>query len=58
CLLPGFYYSLSSRILLSSLLCILFTSAMIYELQRARLLLPVTWWPAQLLLAIHLSFNV
>ncbi|MBD8212683.1 GGDEF domain-containing protein [Erwinia persicina] len=58
CLLPGFYYSLSSRILLSALLCMLFTSAMIYELQRARSLLPVTWWPAQLLLGIHLTFNV
>ena len=58
CLFPWFYFSLPHRILASSLLCIIYTSAMLYELKRARALLPVTWWPAQLLLGIHLGFNI
>ncbi|MTD26177.1 GGDEF domain-containing protein [Erwinia sorbitola] len=58
CLAPAFYNSLPLRILMSSLLCIIYTSAMLRELHRARALLPVTWWPAQLLLGIHLGFNL
>ncbi|MEJ5176751.1 GGDEF domain-containing protein [Erwinia sp. MYb416] len=58
CLFPSFYTSLPMRILASSLLCIIYTSAMLYELHRSRTLLPVTWWPAQLLLGIHLGFNI
>lgn len=58
CFVPSFYHSLPARILVSCLLCIVYTSAMLYELHRARALLPVTWWPAQLLLGIHLGFNL
>lgn len=58
CTVPSFYGSLPNRILASSILCTVYTSAMLYELHRARALLPVTWWPAQLLLGIHLGFSI
>lgn len=58
CLFPWFWNSMHNRILVSCLLCIVYTAAMIRELHRARAMLPVTFWPARLLLWIHLLFSV
>lgn len=57
CQFPAFYYSLSHRILASCILCILYTGWMMRELHCSRASLPVTYWPAQLLLLIHLVFH-
>lgn len=58
CPIPAFYQSMPLRVLVICVLCILYTAAMMRELWRARSLLPVTFWPAQLLLWIHLLFHV
>ncbi|KGD82432.1 diguanylate cyclase (GGDEF)-like protein [Pantoea sp. PNA 14-12] len=58
CLIPGFYYSLSLRVLVLCLLCIGYTGALIYFLWLARRNMDATFWPAQLLLWIHLIFHV
>lgn len=58
CLFPWFWNSMHNRILISCLLCIIYTAAMIRELHRARSMLPVTFWPARLLLWMHLLFSV
>ncbi|WP_158782858.1 GGDEF domain-containing protein [Pantoea sp. BAV 3049] len=58
CLFPQFYYSMPNRILASCVLCIIYTAWMIFELRKSRATLPVTYWPAQLLLWIHLLFHV
>lgn len=57
CQFPAFYYSLPHRILASCLLCIFYTGWMMRELHCSRVSLPVTYWPAQLLLLIHLVFH-
>lgn len=58
CLFPWFWNSMHNRILVSCLMCIIYTAAMIRELHHARAMLPVTFWPARLLLWIHLLFSV
>lgn len=58
CLWPTFYYSLPYRVLVSCLLCIIYTSALLRELWRMRSVLQTTWLPAQLLLWIHLLFHL
>lgn len=58
CLSPTFYHSLPYRILAICILCVIYTGWMIAELYRSRACLPVTYWPAQLLLWIHLLFHV
>lgn len=58
CLFPAFYYSLPKRILVSCILCILYTSSLIVLLIRSRTSLQVTFWPAQILLWIHLLFHI
>lgn len=58
CLFPAFYHSLPKRVLVSALLCVIYTALMIRELYRTRTILPVTWWPAQLLLWVHIVFNL
>lgn len=58
CLTPPFYYSPWHRHLANCILCITYTGWMIAELHRSRLLLPVTYWPAQLLLWIHLFLHL
>lgn len=58
CLIPPFYSSLPLRVVAICLICIVYTAAMIRELRRARTMLPVTFWPAQLMLWMHLLFHV
>lgn len=58
CLSPTFYSSLPLRIVASCLICAAYTGVMILEVSRARNILSVTWWPAQLLLWLHVSFNL
>lgn len=58
CLSPDFYHSLPKRILALCILCVIYTAWMIVELHRSRETLPVTYWPAQLLLWIHLLFHL
>lgn len=58
CLIPAFYHSLPWRIVAACLFCAAYTGVMIFELYRARSILSVTWWPAQLLLWLHLVFNL
>ncbi|MGE9552236.1 GGDEF domain-containing protein [Erwinia amylovora] len=58
CLFPQFYCSLRHRIFASCVLCIIYTGWMIFELRKSRTTLPVTYWPAQLLLWIHLLCHV
>lgn len=58
CLFPQFYFSLPKRVIVTCLLCIIFTAVLIRLLYGARTLLPATYWPAQLLLVIHLGFHV
>lgn len=58
CLIPDFYHSMPLRIVISCLLCIFYTSALIRLLAQARSELKATYWPAQLLLWIHLLFHI
>ncbi|WP_338563084.1 GGDEF domain-containing protein [Erwinia sp. E_sp_B04_7] len=58
CLSPDFYHSMPQRILAVCIFCVIYTGWMIVELHRSRETLPVTYWPAQLLLWIHLLFHV
>lgn len=58
CLLPGFYYNLSLRVLVLCLLCSLYTAALIALLWQTRATLKITFWPAQVLLWIHLCFHL
>jgi len=58
CLFPEFYYSQPKRVLVICLLCIIFTGALIRLLWRVHASLTVTFWPAQILLWIHLLFHV
>jgi len=58
CLFPPFYYSPWYHHLANCVLNITYTGWMIAELHRSRIPLPVTYWPAQLLLWIHLLLYV
>ncbi|PYG52147.1 diguanylate cyclase (GGDEF)-like protein [Pantoea sp. AG1095] len=58
CLFPAFYHSQPKRVLVVCLLCIIYTGALIRLLWRVRASLTVTFWPAQILLWIHLLFHV
>lgn len=58
CLFPQFYYDPPKRVLMMCLLCIIYTGALIRLLWQSRATLPVTFWPAQILLWIHLLFHV
>ncbi|MFS2223813.1 GGDEF domain-containing protein [Pantoea sp. B65] len=58
CLWPPFYSSLQWRIIVSCMLCMVYTSAYISLLARSRSSLQLTYWPAQSLLWIHLGFIV
>lgn len=58
CCFPSFYHSMSKRIMVSCLLCIGYTVALIIMLIRSRASLQITFWPAQLLLWLHLLFHL
>ncbi|RPD98451.1 GGDEF domain-containing protein [Candidatus Pantoea deserta] len=58
CLIPDFYHSMPQRVLVLCLLCALYTAALIRLLWQVRASLTVTFWPAQLLLWIHLLFHL
>jgi len=58
CVIPAFYYQPPVRVLVMCLLCILYTGAIIQLLHRGRVALRATFWPAQVLLCIHLLFHV
>ncbi len=58
CAFPEFYYDQSKRVLVLCLLCIFYTGALIRLLWSVRESLTVTFWPAQILLWIHLLFHV
>ncbi|WP_312756675.1 GGDEF domain-containing protein [Pantoea brenneri] len=58
CCFPSFYYSLPKRVLVLCIACIAYTAALIQLLWLARDALKVTFWPAQLLLWIHLLFHL
>lgn len=58
CIFPEFYYSQPKRVLVLCLLCIIYTGALIRLLWHSRASLTVTFWPAQMLLWIHLLFHV
>lgn len=58
CCFPSFYYSMPKRIMVSCVLCISYTAALIIMLARSRAYLQMTFWPAQLLLWIHLGFHL
>lgn len=58
CVFPDFYYSQPKRVLVVCLLCIIYTGALIRLLWRVRTSLTVTFWPAQILLWIHLLFHI
>lgn len=58
CVFPDFYQSLPKRVLVICLLCMIYTAALIRLLWQARASLKVTFWPAQLLLWIHLLFHL
>ena len=58
CFSPAFYHSMPHRILAICVFCVIYTGWMIVELHRSKSTLPVTWWPAQWLLWIHLLFHV
>lgn len=58
CVFPQFYFSQPKRVLVLCLLCIIFTGALIRLLWQSRASLTVTFWPAQMLLWIHLFFHV
>ncbi|QHM70807.1 GGDEF domain-containing protein [Mixta intestinalis] len=58
CCFPSFYHSMPKRIMVSCLLCISYTAALIVPLIRTRATLQITFWPAQLLLWFHLGFHL
>lgn len=58
CCFPQFYYNQPRRVLVMCLLCIIYTGALIQLLWQSRDALRVTFWPAQMLLWIHLLFHV
>ncbi|AIR85952.1 GGDEF domain-containing protein [Pantoea rwandensis] len=58
CTFPQFYASQPKRVLVLCLLCIIYTGALIRLLWQSRDALQVTFWPAQMLLWIHLLFHV
>lgn len=58
CCFPSFYHSLPRRVLVLCIACIAYTAALIQLLWLARDALKVTFWPAQLLLWIHLLFHL
>ncbi|WP_312242584.1 GGDEF domain-containing protein [Pantoea sp.] len=58
CCFPGFYYSMPKRVVVVCLVCVLYTGALIRLLWGARDSLKMTFWPAQLLLWIHLLFHL
>ncbi|ARJ43860.1 GGDEF domain-containing protein [Pantoea alhagi] len=58
CCFPSFYCSIPKRIMVSCLLCISYTVALIIMLVRSRACLQITFWPAQLLLCFHLVFHL
>lgn len=58
CCFPDFYASMPQRVLAICILCALYTAALIQLLWQARAALPVTFWPAQLLLWLHLIFHL
>ncbi len=57
-LFPSFYHALPKRVLVLCILCMLYTSALIHLLWLKRATLKITFWPAQLLLWIHLLFHL
>lgn len=58
CCFPAFYYSLPKRVLVLCIACIAYTAALIQLVWLARDTLKATFWPAQLLLWIHLLFHL
>lgn len=58
CCFPAFYYSLPKRVLVLCIACVAYTAALIQLVWRARDTLKATFWPAQLLLWIHLLFHL
>lgn len=58
CYFPAFYYSLPKRILVLCIACVAYTAALIQLVWQARDTLKATFWPAQLLLWIHLLFHL
>lgn len=58
CCFPGFYYSMPKRVIVVCCVCIVYTAVLIRLLWSARDRLKMTFWPAQLLLWIHLLFHV
>ncbi|GLR09563.1 GGDEF domain-containing protein [Mixta theicola] len=58
CCFPSFFYSMPKRIMVSCLLCISYTVALITLLTRSRACLQITFWPAQQLLCLHLIFHL
>ena len=58
CCFPSFYHSMPKRIMVSCLLCISYTAALTMMLIRSRASLQITFWPAQLLLWLHLAFHL
>ncbi len=58
CCFPAFYYSLPKRVLVLCIACVAYTAALIQLVWQARDTLKATFWPAQLLLWIHLLFHL
>ncbi|WP_154928093.1 diguanylate cyclase [Pantoea anthophila] len=58
CCFPAFYDSLPKRVVVLCLACVAYTAALIQLVWLARDTLKATFWPAQLLLWIHLLFHL
>ena len=58
CCFPAFYYSLPKRVMVLCIACIAYTAALIQLVWQARDTLKASFWPAQLLLWIHLLFHL
>lgn len=58
CCFPAFYHSLPKRVLVLCIACVAYTAALIQLVWQARDSLKATFWPAQLLLWIHLLFHL
>lgn len=58
CCFPAFYYSLPRRVFVLCIACMAYTAAFIQLVWLARDSLKSTFWPAQLLLWIHLLFHL
>ncbi len=58
CLFPAFYHNLAARIVTISLLCGLYSAAFFFELCRLRQIIKTTFWPAIVLVSIHLLFQI